>query len=156
MQHRSVPVLASIAASLALAACPAEPKDQALAFEPVAACVRVSEPTEQVFRSADELRAFFARRGASGSEPSVDFATRMVAARFDGTGSACTGFVVDKAELRDGTVVLSLTRQVSPNPCIAVVAHPQILVAIERRDAPVEFRIRQVSEDPRGRTRPCL
>jgi hypothetical protein len=127
-----------------------------LAHSVLAVCLRVEQPTERVFRTAEEWRAFADSHGARPSPlPTPDFGQTMIAAHFDGTGSACVGFTVESVEEREDEVVVNATRHASPDPCIAVLAYPQLLLSIERRDRPVEFRIRDVTDRTPGDAPPC-
>lgn len=145
-------VLSAVLA-LVVAACDGV---EAVRYAPVAVCLRVEQPSEQVFRTAEEWAAFIRRYGAAASVPSFDFGTTMVAAHFDGTGSACVGFTVESVEAGDDEVVVQATRHVSPDPCIAVIAYPQLVIAVDRRDLPVRFRIRDVSDRTPGVAPSCV
>ena len=145
-------VPAALLLSTLLAACDAD-GDGPLRFSRIEACFRVREPGERVFTTAQDWAAFHALYG-SGALPSVDFNRSVVVARFDGAGSACTAFTVEGVAQRDGRVEVSMTRHVSPGPCILVIAYPQIVLEIERRDAPVSFSIAE-ARDTRAAT-PCL
>ena len=109
-----------------------------------------------MFRTAEEWAAFVRRYGGTASVPTFDFATTMVAAHFDGTGSACVGFTVEAVEVGDDAVVVQATRHVSPDSCIAVVAYPQLVIAVDRRDLPVRFRIREVTDRTPGVAPSCI
>lgn len=120
------------------------------------ACLHVGAPQEQVFRNAADWERFYADHTDGGPAPGVDFGRSVLAARFDGTGSACVSFTLDAVAIREGTVTIDATRQTSPDPCVAVVAYPQLLVVVERRDTPVVFRIRDVTGAlPEGHA-PCF
>ncbi|HUG54846.1 MAG TPA: hypothetical protein VMR21_14650 [Vicinamibacteria bacterium] len=127
---------------------------ETLTHSVLSVCLRVEQPTERVFRTAEEWRAF-ADPVARGPVPAPDFGQVMVAAHFDGTGSACVGFTVESVEESGGEVVVEATRHTSPDPCIAVLAYPQLVLTIERRDLPVRFRIRDVMDRVPGATPPC-
>jgi len=88
--------------------------------------------------------------------PAVDFAQKMVVARFDGGGSACVGFTIEAVEVDGDAVTVQATRHTSPGPCILILAYPQVVLEVPRRDLPVAFRIRDVQSDPPAETRPCL
>lgn len=120
------------------------------------ACLRVEAPQEQVFRNAEDWQRFYTEHTEGGPAPSVDFGRAVVAAHFDGAGSACTGFILDRVEVRDGAITIDATRNAHPGPCIDVVAYPQLLVVVERRDTPVTFRIRDVIGPPPAAHVPCV
>ena len=120
-------------------ACGAD--DGPLGFTVLPACLTVEQPQEHVFRSAEEWTRFQAAHAGSSSAGPVDFTQSMVAARFDGAGSACTAFTAESVSASDGMMVVRATRHVSPNPCIAVVAYPQLVLVLPRRDDAVAFRI---------------
>lgn len=149
------PVALTLSCLLLLAGCAEEDGEGPLAFSIVPTCVRVPVASEQVFRTAEEWRAFHERHGAEGMAPPVDFERLMVVARFDGVGSACVSFTVEGVEARKGRITVSATRHVSPNPCIAVVAYPQVALSVERSDFPLVFRIREVRDDV-APARPCF
>lgn len=144
----------ALAASGLVAGCQAG-GDQPLGFRIVDTCLKVEERTEVVFRSASDLAEFWGRHGGAGSAPQVDFTRFMLAAHFDGTGSACVRFTVEDVVAEEGTVRIEATRHTSPDPCIAVLAYPQLVVEVEDRDLPVSFRIRD-ARDNLGRTIPCF
>jgi hypothetical protein len=148
---RALPCAALLLGAL-LSACAAD-GDGPLRFSRIEACFRVREASERVFTTAQEWSAFHALHGL-GAPPAVDFNRSVVVARFDGTGSACTAFTVEGVALRDGRVEVSLTRHVSPDPCVLVIAYPQIVLEIERREAPVSFAIAE-ARDTRA-AQPCL
>ena len=120
-------------------------------------CVQVPERLEQVFRTESEWLSFLSRRDTEGSRPAVDFGQRMIAAHFEGEGSACTGYTVDNVVERLDEVRVQATRHLFTGPCIAVIAYPQVIVSIENRDLPVRFQIRDVetAQLPEGATRAC-
>jgi len=120
------------------------------------ACLHVDAPQERVFRDSADWERFYADHTEGGAAPSVDFGRSVLAARFDGTGSACVTFTLDAVVVRDGTVTIEATRRTSLDPCIDVVAYPQLLVVVERRDTPVVFRIRDVSGAPAAGHEPCV
>jgi hypothetical protein len=120
------------------------------------ACLRVEEPQEQVFRNAEDWQRFYSEHSEGGSAPTVDFGRASLAAHFDGTGSACASITLDTVAARDGSVTIDATRRTSPGPCIDVVAYPQLLVVVERRDVPVVFRIRDVTAAPPADHVPCV
>jgi hypothetical protein len=120
------------------------------------ACLHVDAAQEQVFRTAPDWERFYADHTAGGTAPAVDFGRSVLAAHFDGTGSACVGYTVESVEIRDGEVTIDATRHTSPEPCVDVVAYPQLLVVVEIRDRPVVFRIRSVSGPPPPTHTPCL
>jgi hypothetical protein len=123
----------------------------------VPTCVRVPEATERVFGSAEEWRRFVEEHGGRVSDGGpVDFGRFVLAARFDGYGSACTSFTVESVAAEGGRVTIRATRHLSPDPCIAVLAYPQLAVALDRRNLPVVFRIAESVDRVRGETRPCF
>jgi hypothetical protein len=131
--------------------------DDAVAFSPVNVCFKVERPTEKAFRTAEEWEAFnraAALRLADGAPP-IDFEQKMVVAHFDGSGSACVGFTVEKVEIGDNAVTVRATRSTSPHPCIAVVAYPQVVLEVPRKNLPVRFRIRNVRKEPSVQPRRC-
>lgn len=118
------------------------------------ACVRVAAPTERVFRTAAEWSAFLsANRGTS---PAVDFTASMVSGHFEGEGSACVGYTVESVEEKEGEIVVRATRHESPDPCIAVLAYPQLVIALESRPANVRFEIARVGDRATPQTRSCI
>jgi hypothetical protein len=120
----------------------------------VEACVRVPTASERVFRSAAEWSAFLtANRGTSAP---VDFSTSMVAAHFDGEGSACVGYTVESVEEREGEIVVRATRHESPDPCIAVIAYPQLVITLDQRPENVRFEITRVQDRASTSTRSCV
>jgi hypothetical protein len=131
---------------------------ETLTFARIAACFRVEQPMEKVFRSAQEWEDFHrsAALRPADSVPAVDFAQKMVVARFDGGGSACVGFTVESADVDDDVVVVRATRNTSPSPCIAILAYPQVLLEVPRRDLPVRFLIRDLRSDPPAESRSCF
>jgi hypothetical protein len=118
------------------------------------ACVRVPTASERVFRTAEEWNTFLAAN--RGTSPAVDFSTSMVAAHFDGEGSACVGYTVESVEEREGEIVVRATRHESPDPCIAVVAYPQVVIALETRAENVRFEITRVQDRATTSTRSCV
>ena len=126
-----------------------------LGFTILPTCLKVDSPQERVFRTAEEWTSFQAAHPGGDAGGPVDFASSMVAARFDGTGSACAGFTVDDVVERDGMIVVRAVRHTSPNPCIAVVAYPQLALVMPRRDGPVEFRIVDARDEVSAQTRAC-
>ena len=132
-------------------ACGAE--DGPLDFTVLPACLKVEQPQERVFRTAEEWTSFQAAH--SGGDGAVDFSRSIVAARFDGTGSACIGFTVERVSASDGMIVVRATRHASPNPCIAVVAYPQLVLVLPRRDDAVVFRIADARDDGAVQIRAC-
>jgi hypothetical protein len=149
--------LAWLAVALALPACPRD-GEGALAFSPLAVCFRVEEPAEKVFRTAGEWEAFHrasALRPSDGAPP-VDFAQKMVVGHFDGSGSACVGFTVERVEVGKEAVTVRATRHASPNPCILVVAYPQLVLELPRRDLPVKFRIVDARDAPPASQKACF
>jgi hypothetical protein len=153
---RHVPVLATLPLALLTAGCPPESQQGAVPFSILEACLHVTTPQEQVFRNAEEWRRFYADHTDGAEAPAVDFGRSVVAAHFDGTGSACVGFTVETVEVRGGRVTITATRHTSQDPCIAVVAYPQVLVVVERRDIPVAFQIRDVAGPPPSGRAPCV
>jgi hypothetical protein len=128
------------------------PAREELRFTLVPTCLVFAEPTEHVFRTQAEWAA--AHR--PGQEvPPVDFGSSQVAGHFDGPGSACTSFSVESTTVEDGVVVVHATRHVSTQPCILIVAYPQVLVSIPRRDEPVRFAVDTVNGDLPGPARAC-
>jgi hypothetical protein len=120
------------------------------------ACLHVGDPQEQVFRNAADWERFYADHKEGGAAPPVDFGRAVLAARFDGAGSACVSLTLDTVAVREGTVIIDATRHTSPDPCVGVVAYPQLLVVVERRDTPVVFRIRDVTGALPAGHAPCL
>jgi hypothetical protein len=118
-------------------------------------CLRVEQPSERVFRTAEEWRAF-TTPVARGPVPSPDFGQVMVAAHFDGTGSACVGYTVESVEATEDEVIVQATRHSSPDPCIAILAYPQLVLSLERRDLPVRFRIRDSVDRVPGAVPACI
>jgi hypothetical protein len=144
------------AAGLALAllhGCSAS--DESLDFSLLETCVQLRQPATEVFRSVQAWQDFYRSSGA-GQPPAVDFSRFMVAARFEGTGSACVGFTVEEVVADENGVAIHATRHESPGPCIAVLAFPQLVLAVEARDLPVEFDVRSVRDEPPGQPRPCF
>jgi hypothetical protein len=125
-----------------------------LAFEVVPVCVRTEEAGERVFRTEAEWTTFLAAHHAT-APPGIDFGQRMVVSRFDGGGSACTSWTVEDALVTDGVVVVQATRHLFEGPCIAVLAFPQVTVSVERRDLPVQFRVREVRTSSTGAGSSC-
>jgi len=123
-----------------------------LRFALVSTCLQYAQPTERVFRTSAEWSA--AHR-VGQDVPAIDFGANEVAARFDGPGSACTSFSVEAVRVEDGFVVVHATRHASTLPCILIVAYPQVLVSLPRRDEPVRFVINSVSGDAPGPARAC-
>jgi hypothetical protein len=117
-------------------------------------CVRVPGATERVFRTAAEWSAFLAAN--RGTSPAVDFAASMVAAHFDGEGSACVGYTVESVEEVDGEIVVRATRHESPDPCIAVIAYPQLVITLDQRPEKVRFEITRVQDRASTSTRSCV
>jgi hypothetical protein len=120
------------------------------------ACLHVDTAQEQVFRNDEDWQRFYADHTEGGAAPSVDFGRSVLAAHFDGAGSACVGYTLDSVELRDGEVTIDATRHNSPGPCVDVVAYLQLLVVVETRDRPVVFRIRNVIGPPPPTLTPCV
>lgn len=122
-------------------------------------CLRVPAFREQVFRSDAEYRSFALQYpiGTTHQDPALDYGSRMLVAHFDGQGSACSGFSVTRVDADDEAVTVHAVRHVSPNPCIAVIAYPQLALAVEARDLPVVWRIRELSgEVPPNGVRACM
>jgi hypothetical protein len=142
----------AVALGSALLAC--SETGAALTYSVLSTCIRVEQPTERVFRTAEEWRAFAEPRAAR-PVPVPDFGQVMIAAHFDGTGSACVGFTVESVEERADEVVVNATRHTSADPCIAVIAYPQLVLSIERRDLPVRFRVRDVTDRTPGAIPAC-
>jgi hypothetical protein len=111
-----------------------------LPFALVATCLRYPQSAEITFRSNAEWQEANGGYGKDAA-PAVDFTRSMLAARFDGPGSACTSFSVDKVSLQDGRVTVRATRHATTQPCILIVAYPQVVVSIPRREEPVRFVI---------------
>jgi hypothetical protein len=151
MKRQRLIALACLA--LPLLACNGD-SEEALSFDFVATCLHLSERTTRVFRNDAEWQAIH-RENGNGNAPAVDFSRSMVAAYFDGPGSACTSFSVEKVAVQDDSIVVSATRHGSTLPCIAVVAYPQLLVQLPRRDEPVRFDIREVQGESSGPVRAC-
>jgi len=129
--------------------------DGVLRFTVLPTCLKVEQPQERVFRTAEEWANFQAAHPGGDAGGAVDFSQSMVAARFDGTGSACTGFTVESASASDGTIVVRATRHTSPNPCIAVVAYPQLVLVLPRRDDAVSFRMADSRDNAAVQIRAC-
>jgi hypothetical protein len=129
--------------------------DESLDFSVLETCVQLRQPATEVFRSAQAWQDFYRSSGA-GQPPAVDFSRFLVAARFEGTGSACVGFTVEEVVADENGVVVHATRHESPGPCIAVLAFPQLVVAVEVRDLPVEFDVSSVRDEPPAQPRPCF
>lgn len=136
----------------ALAGC-ASDSGTPVPYSVVDACVRVPTPTERVFRTAAEWSAFLAAN--RGTSPAVDFTASMVAGHFDGEGSACVGYTVESVEETDGEIVARVTRHESPDPCIAVIAYPQLVITVESRPENVRFEITRVRDRATPQTRSC-
>jgi hypothetical protein len=145
----------AVVLGLALLACACTRGDDgAVRFTMLNACLKVEQPQERVFRTAEEWASFRAAHpGDNGG--AVDFSQSMVAARFDGTGSACVGFTVESVSASDGTIVVRATRHTSPNPCIAVVAYPQLVLVLPRRDDAVSFRMADSRDNAAVQIRAC-
>ena len=126
-----------------------------LAHSVLSVCLRLERPLERVFRTAEEWQTF-AGPVARGPVPVPDFGQQMVVARFDGPGSACAGFTVDGVEADAFELVVLATRHTSPDPCVAVIAYPQLLLAVERRDLPVRFQIRDATDRVPGAGPACM
>ena len=142
----------ALLAALLLSACAPEPEgSRRLAFSRLDVCLRVREASEQTFRSQAEWEAFYSSNGGSGGSGVIDFSRQMVAARFDGTGSACVQFTYDGIEETDGRVTVRATRHVSPNPCILLLAYPQAVLVVERSDLPVRWDIGERQDAQPGR-----
>jgi hypothetical protein len=148
---RGIPVLA-----LALLAGCAGGDGEPLEFSLVETCVPVRAATEQVFASQDAWRAFYTGNGGKGSPPAVDFSRFLLAARFDGPGSACVGFGVERVELGGDRIDVHATRFAPNVPCIAILAYPQVAVAIEARERPVRWVIRDSPASPPVPSRGCF
>lgn len=148
-------LLVALAAALA-AGCPGKGEEGPVAFSILRTCLRVPQPTERVFTTAEEWEEFLGRYAGAEAPPAVDFGRFVLAARFDGTGSACMVFTVEGVGVKDGQVVVRATRNLSPDPCTAVLAFPQVVVTVARRDLPVVFRIGEVVRPVESGARPCL
>jgi hypothetical protein len=118
------------------------------------ACVRVQTPTERTFRTSGEWEAFLAAN--HGTASAVDFRTSMVAARLDGPGSACAGYTVQSVEEKDGEIVVRATRHENPDPCIAVIAYPGLVLVLPSGPANVRFEIAQARDRVTPETRTCI
>ncbi len=125
-----------------------------LAFTMVQTCLAFSEPAERVFRDAQEWQEAH-RKNGQGEAPAIDFTRFQVAGRFDGGGSACTSFSVEGVSVEAGEVVVRATRHVSTQPCILILAHPQVLVTMPRREEPVRFVVTEVQGASSGPARAC-
>lgn len=141
---------------LALIASGCEGGDGPVPSSLLDACLHVDAAQDHVFRNAEDWQRFYDDHTEEGTAPAVDFGRSVLAAHFDGAGSACVGYTLDGVELRDGEVVIDATRHDSPGPCIDVVAYPQLLVVVERRDMPVVFRIRDLIGPPPAAHTPCV
>lgn len=132
------------------------PGDAGVSFSIVPSCVGVQQATERVFQTAEEWQTFVQENGGMVSDGSpVDFNRFVLAARFDGPGSACTGFTVEDVLVRDGRIEISATRHTWPHACILLLAYPQVVVAVERRGMPVVFRIADARDEVPSQTRRC-
>jgi hypothetical protein len=151
---RPKPALAMLVAP-ALVCCGsvAGPEDT-LSFTLVRTCLTYGEQVARVFRSAAEWQDAHRRHGREPAPP-VDFSRSMVAAWFDRPGSACTSFSAQGVSLESGEIVVDATRHNWTGPCILVLAHPQLVLAIDKRDAPVRFRLRDLSGQTEGPARAC-
>jgi hypothetical protein len=129
-----------------------EAVEERLSFRLVAACFQRDQSLERTFRTNAEWQSMADVH--RGPLPQVDFGTTMVAAHLDGAGSACVRFSVDEVQLTRSRVIVAAVRHVSPDPCIAIVAYPQLVLTFEQRDEPVSFRIRDV-RDNGGDTARC-
>ena len=117
-------------------------------------CLRYPETIERTFRSDAEWQE--AHRGfGRPPAPPVDFSRSMVAAHFDGPGSACTTFSVEAARMEDGVLRIDAVRHVFTGPCILAIRYPQLIVAVDRHDGPVQFLIREVAGEMFGPARAC-
>ena len=139
--------------ALPLLACGGD-SDETLSFSLVSTCLQYQQPAMRVFRTDAEWQAAY-RENGRGPAPAVDFGQVIVAGQFDGPGSACTTFSVEEAVVRDGSIVVAATRHQSTQPCIAIVAYPQVAVQLPRRDEPVRFEIREVRGESTGPARAC-
>lgn len=145
----------ALAAALALSGC--EGDGATVAHSVMAVCLRVEQPTEQVFRTAEAWQSFADGHSARPRPlPMPDFGQMMIAAHFDGAGSACVGFTVESVAGRGDEIVVMATRHTSPDICVAVIAYPQLVLSLERRDLPVRFRIRDTGDRPPGGGAPCI
>jgi hypothetical protein len=144
--------------ALALVApgCAAGPSED-LPFTLVEACLQFERPTERVFRTEREwLDAHGIPPGQPSPFPAYDFNRDQIAGHFDGGGSACTSFGVDRVVVDDGMLVIHATRYVSTQPCILILAHPQVMILTEKRDEPVRFDVREVrGETAAGPVKAC-
>jgi hypothetical protein len=128
------------------------PQGEELSFSLVTTCLFFPVPTERVFRTTTEWTA--AHRPGQGAPP-IDFASTMVAAHFDGEGSACTTFSVERVTVEEGFVVVRATRHASTLPCILIIAYPQVSISLPRREEPVRFVFTDVRGDAAGPARAC-
>jgi hypothetical protein len=131
---------------------------ETLTFGRIAVCFRVEQPMEKVFRTIQEWEDFHRSAALRPSDPVpvVDFAQNMVVARFDGGGSSCVGFTIESVEVDGDAVTVQATRHSSTKPCILILAYPQVVLEVPRRDLPVRFRIRDVQSDPPAESRSCF
>lgn len=111
----------------------------------LATCFHSEAPLERTTRTSAEWQALAALH--QRPLPAVDFATEMVAVHLDGGGSACVRFGVDDVQVTSERVIVGAVRHSAPGPCIAILAFPQVVVALPQRDLPVVFRIRDVSDN---------
>jgi hypothetical protein len=140
-------------AALSFACTAAE--DGPLTVTVLPACLKLETPHEAVFRTAEEWTRFLAAHAGGDGGGAVDFSRSMVAAHFDGTGAACVGFTVESVSASDGMIVVRATRHSSPNPCIAVVAYPQLVLVLPRRDDAVVFRIADARDEAAVQIHAC-
>ena len=123
-----------------------------VAFQLLKTCLLVPQVQDQVFRDSNSWSAFHRQyaKDPTSAPPAVDFTQSVVAAHFDGTGSACVTFTVESVEEEDGQSVVRATRHVSTNPCIAILAYPQVALTIARRDLSPVFRISETRDQVVG------
>jgi hypothetical protein len=137
-------IFATAMACAALLSC-AEPVEEALAFRLLPTCFQREQSLEQTVRTAAEWQALAGLH--RGALPPVGFDSDMVALRLDGGGSACVRFSVDSVEVTESRVLVNAVRHTSPDPCILILAYPQLVLSFPQRDLPVNFRIRDVVDN---------
>jgi hypothetical protein len=143
--------LGTVVACVALVSC-AEPVEETLTFRLLPTCFQREQSLEQTARTAAEWQALASLH--RGPLPPVSFDSDMVALRLDGGGSACVRFSVDDVQVTESRVIVNAVRHSSPDPCILILAYPQLVLAFPQRDLPVSFRIRDVTDNA-GDTARC-
>jgi hypothetical protein len=151
LTRKTVLALAAACAVAFAVAC-AEPVEETLAHQLLPACFQREQSLERTFRTDTEWQSM--ANIHRGPLPPVDFGTTMVAAHLDGGGSACVRFSVDSVQVTSSRVLVNAARHTSPDPCIALLAYPQLVLSFAQQDLPVSFRIRDV-RDNGGDTARC-